>query len=121
MAFTVTLDSKTLVNLAQRPAVVPKWAKLSFQKCPNCPVKNADAAACPVALSLAGVVQGFADVFSFDRVAVRVTTPFANLRAARPVGASGAQPIAGSVDGDQRVPHLGEIAAADAFSPALRH
>ena len=75
VAFTVTLDPKTLLNLASAPAVAPEWAKLSFQKCPNCPLEDTGVSACPGALSLADVVNGFADVFSFDRVAVRVTTP----------------------------------------------
>ena len=75
MAFTVTLDPKTLVNLAPAPAIVPAWATLSFEKCPNCPLKDTAGSSCPVASSLAEVVSGFADVFSYDRVAVRVTTP----------------------------------------------
>ncbi len=72
VAFTVKLDPLTMWNLAPTPTVVPDWAKLSFQKCPNCPLGEAASAACPAALQLSEVVNGFRDVFSFDRVAVRV-------------------------------------------------
>lgn len=74
-SFTVQLDPRTLVNLAPPPAVTPDWAALAYEQCPNCPLDEAVTAHCPVARHLSEVVQGFADVFSFDRVAARVTVP----------------------------------------------
>lgn len=73
--FTVQIDPKTLLNAAAPPVVVPEWAKLSFQKCPNCPLREEDSPACPPALRLSEVVPRFADIFSFARVSARVTVP----------------------------------------------
>lgn len=72
VAFTVTLDAHTGLNLAQPPKAIPEWAKLSFQKCPNCPLNEATSPACPVALQLSEVVDAFRDMFSYDRVSARV-------------------------------------------------
>ncbi|MFO0598427.1 MAG: hypothetical protein U0228_24185 [Myxococcaceae bacterium] len=73
--FTVELDGKTLANLAPHPSSPPEWTKLEFQQCPNCPLKPKDAPHCPVALQLSHVVNEFASVFSYERVAVKVTVP----------------------------------------------
>ncbi len=74
-AFSITLDPKTLLNTAPAPDSPPAWAKLSFQKCPNCPLREEDSPSCPAALSLREVVASFADIFSYERVSARVTVP----------------------------------------------
>ena len=70
--FVVKLDPKTLLNVAAPPDPAPEWTKLSFSKCPNCPLKGES---CPAALSLTDVVSHFADIFSYERVSARVTVP----------------------------------------------
>lgn len=73
--FTIRLDPKTLMNSAPAPSQPPDWARLSFNKCSNCPLRDEDAECCPAAVQLSEVVAGFADVFSFARVSARVTVP----------------------------------------------
>ena len=73
--FTIGLDAKTLMNVAPAPVPPPPWAKLSFQKCPNCPLREDDSPSCPAALGLSDVVTSFADIFSYERVSARVTVP----------------------------------------------
>ncbi|MDP3152770.1 MAG: hypothetical protein Q8N23_08875 [Archangium sp.] len=73
--FTITLDPKTLQNTSPAPVPPPAWAKLSFQKCPNCPLREEDSPHCPAALGLTDVVAQFADIFSYERVSARVTVP----------------------------------------------
>jgi hypothetical protein len=74
-AFSITLDPKILQNTAPAPSSPPAWAKLSFQKCSNCPLREEDSPSCPAALTLSEVVESFADIFSYERVSARVTVP----------------------------------------------
>jgi hypothetical protein len=73
--FTIRLDPKTLLNAAPLPESIPEWARLSFNQCGNCPLKEADSPACPAAIRLPEVVAGFGDIFSYARVSARVTVP----------------------------------------------
>jgi hypothetical protein len=73
--FEIRLDPRTLVNVEPPPPVMPEWARLSFHKCPNCPLQDGASVACPVALRLSDVVPRFAQMFSFDKVSARVTVP----------------------------------------------
>lgn len=75
VAFRVELDPKSLLNVGPTPRPAPQWTRLGYQKCPNCPLDEADVPHCPVALHLSDVVERFARTFSFDRVAARVTVP----------------------------------------------
>ena len=72
-AFNITLDPKTLLNTAPAPDSPPAWAKLSFEKCANCPLREEDTPSCPAALTLSEVVASFAHIFSYERVSARVT------------------------------------------------
>lgn len=71
--FRVALDPKTLLNAAEAPASPPDWARLDFERCPDCPL--AGTSTCPVAARLAEVVSRFADVSSHARVSVEVRVP----------------------------------------------
>lgn len=50
----------------------PEWTRLAFNQCAGCPLDTAKVAHCPAALHLANVIDGFADVVSFDKVRVTV-------------------------------------------------
>lgn len=73
--FTIQLDPRTLENVAPPPVPPPAWTKLSFEKCPNCPLREDESPSCPAALRLTDVVSSFADIFSYARVTARVTVP----------------------------------------------
>jgi hypothetical protein len=61
-----------------REAVAPKWTRLDYQQCSNCPLSKADFSHCPVAVDLYGVIQDFQDLPAFKKVRVRVATPERN-------------------------------------------
>lgn len=71
--FEVTLDSKTLDLLLDKDSSRPEWTKLKYEQCENCPLGD-EVEYCPVAVSLANVVEGFADAVSFDTATVTVET-----------------------------------------------
>ena len=71
--FTIRLDPKTLALLPEeRPR--PAWTKLSYQKCPNCPLQEARHEYCPAAVSLIGVADLFKGSLSYEEVEVCVET-----------------------------------------------
>ncbi|MBI3564725.1 MAG: hypothetical protein HY079_05975 [Elusimicrobia bacterium] len=66
-AFEVRLDPTTM-RLLDQPAeeTLPEWTRLDAGKCGNCPLKSETTPRCPAAVSLAGVVEGFRDVLSYE-------------------------------------------------------
>ena len=50
----------------------PAWAALAFNQCNGCPFSAADKPHCPAALHMAGVIDGFTDLVSYDKVRVSV-------------------------------------------------
>lgn len=55
-------------NVSQPPA----WTALGFNQCTGCPFNAAETPHCPAALQLAGVIDGFTDIVSYDKVKVTV-------------------------------------------------
>jgi len=71
---SASAEASTRPNLpANAPANPPEWAALKFHQCKNCPLP-AEATHCPSALQLSGVIDGFADVISYDNLQVTVET-----------------------------------------------
>ncbi len=57
------------------PAVIdnpPPWTALTFNQCSGCPLNAAQTPHCPAALHLSGVIDGFTDLVSYDKVRVTV-------------------------------------------------
>lgn len=57
------------------PPVVPdppSWTALAFNQCAGCPFNAAQTPHCPAALQMAGVIDGFTDLVSYDKVRVSV-------------------------------------------------
>lgn len=54
--------------------VHPEWARLNYEQCACCPLKEADCAHCPVAVRINDVMDAFADNNSIERVKVTVET-----------------------------------------------
>lgn len=50
----------------------PAWTALAFNQCNGCPFNAADTPHCPAALQLSGVIEGFTDIVSYDKVKVAV-------------------------------------------------
>jgi hypothetical protein len=69
--FDVILDAQTL-RVQQPPlAKNPEWTKLNYHKCGNCPLKD-DLEFCPVAVSIAHLIDEFKFSTSFERTWVTV-------------------------------------------------
>jgi hypothetical protein len=50
----------------------PPWTALTFNQCAGCPLNAAETPHCPAALHLSGVIDGFTDLVSYDKVKVTV-------------------------------------------------
>ena len=50
----------------------PAWTALAFNQCNGCPFNAAETPHCPAALQLSGVIEGFTDIVSYDKVKVSV-------------------------------------------------
>jgi hypothetical protein len=70
--FDLRLDQANLRLQARRPADLPLWALLSYEKCEHCPLNEQEHAYCPIAANLASVVEEFRNFLSHERVSVTV-------------------------------------------------
>ena len=72
--FSLKLDRETLTFAYSEINDAPEWAKLSYNKCTNCPLSEIDNDYCPVALNLNNLTEEFNTVVSHESVSVSVTT-----------------------------------------------
>jgi len=72
--FEVVLNEATLELQREDPNPKPEWTKLNYSQCENCPLP-ATVQYCPVAVSLAGLVEAFSDAASYEAAEVTVETP----------------------------------------------
>ncbi|MEM9386591.1 MAG: hypothetical protein AAGA68_16150 [Pseudomonadota bacterium] len=63
------------MRLPRGHAPAAPWTDLVFNQCPNCPLSEDEASACPAAARLAGIVPQFEQVVSYDELSVEVETP----------------------------------------------
>jgi hypothetical protein len=70
--FALELDRDTAELTPPHNPDPPAWTKLAFNQCTNCPFDKAKVSHCPAALHLAEVIDGFADLVSYDTVRVAV-------------------------------------------------
>lgn len=74
--FEIVLDPVTLLIKAHVPAHnLPYWAKLEYEQCACCPLKPKEQEFCPVAVSMAEVVDEFKDIVSYQNCDIRCDTP----------------------------------------------
>ena len=71
--FEVVLDEATLELVREDLNPKPVWTKLKYSQCENCPLPDS-AEYCPVAVSLAGLVDTFSDAVSYEAATVTVET-----------------------------------------------
>ena len=72
--FSVRLDNETLQLIADPPNPAPEWTELAFNKCPNCPLAEAEHKHCPVALNISDLVKNFAGSVSHEKVNLKIET-----------------------------------------------
>jgi hypothetical protein len=70
--FDIRLDRSNLLLQARRPADLPLWSLLTFEKCEICPLQETEHTYCPIAANLAGVVEEFRNLLSHEKVSVTV-------------------------------------------------
>lgn len=71
--FEVVLDEATLALQREDLDPKPEWTKLNYSQCENCPLPDT-VRYCPVAVSLAGLVETFSDAVSYEAAEVTVET-----------------------------------------------
>jgi hypothetical protein len=71
--FLLELDKDTAELVTKTVANPPAWTALEYQQCANCPLPP-KVKRCPSALHLAGVIDRFADLVSYDNIHVAVET-----------------------------------------------
>lgn len=72
--FEVVLNGTTLELIRDDPKPKPEWTKLKYAQCEKCPLPDS-IEYCPVAVSLAKLVESFNDAASYESAAVTVETP----------------------------------------------
>lgn len=72
--FPLEMDRDTAELSPPGVAEPPAWTALAFNQCSGCPLKAEQAPQCPAALHLSGVIDGFTDLVSYDKVRVTVET-----------------------------------------------
>lgn len=76
----VRLDAETLeASSSDEPA--PEWARLQFHICPNCPLAESGTPDCPMAKSLAGLLEDAGKTVSYDKVRIVVQSSFRTISA----------------------------------------
>jgi hypothetical protein len=70
--FALELDRDTAELTPPESPDPPAWTRLAFNQCSGCPLEKSKVSHCPAALHLAAVIDGFADLVSYDTVRVAV-------------------------------------------------
>jgi hypothetical protein len=69
--FNAALDSTSLRMLNTPKTLYPPWCELGFHQCPICPLD--EITHCPAATNMAGLVERFDQLLSYDTTTVSVT------------------------------------------------
>ena len=72
--FPVRLASDSAELAPASTENAPEWTRLRFNQCSDCPLSAAKVSHCPAALHMAGLIDEFTDVVSFDQVRVTAQT-----------------------------------------------
>jgi len=73
--FDLHLDPLTLEQVAPPPEICAPWTRLEFHQCANCPLSVESDPHCPVAVHLQSLEAGFAGLWSYDELHMKVITP----------------------------------------------
>ena len=72
--YDLELDRDSALLVSKPSGDPPAWTLMSFNQCSGCPFEATKVSHCPAAVQLAGVIEGFADMVSYDKVRVTVET-----------------------------------------------
>lgn len=72
--FDILIDREDLVSLPREHPDPPSWAEMNRHKCENCTLDEKANPYCPIALNLSEIAKQFIDLYSYENVAVTVTT-----------------------------------------------
>jgi hypothetical protein len=72
--FDLQLDARSLELINKGSQDFPFWTDLEYHQCPHCPLNKESVPHCPVATTLASVIERFENVFSYDEVDLEVIT-----------------------------------------------
>ena len=72
--FDIKLDPVTLDCMQTERKTTPEWTRLEYSRCDNCPLDSSKFEFCPIAVTLAELVDSFKDMISYEDVDVMLTT-----------------------------------------------
>lgn len=72
--FHLELDAETLSLRSPAAEPYPDWTRLTYQQCPNCPLREKDSPHCPVARNLVDIIDFFKNSISCDKARVEITS-----------------------------------------------
>ena len=72
--FKLEINRRNLELKGNIPERLPRWTKLDFFQCSNCPLDVVSHTHCPLAANIANIVRRFDGLFSFDKIRVEVFT-----------------------------------------------
>ena len=67
-AFDLKIDRNTGKRIPEQQNEFPDWARLSFEKCPNCPLIETESEFCPAAIALMDTVRRLGRTLSHAKV-----------------------------------------------------
>ncbi len=70
--FDIVFRADTLSIILDQKADVPEWTRLSFSKCPNCPLDEKCHSVCPAAISLVDIINIFQSSLSYEHATVTI-------------------------------------------------
>lgn len=70
--FELEMDRDTAQLAPAADRELPAWTELTFNQCQGCPLQTSTHSHCPAAVYLSGVIDGFTDLVSYDKVRVTV-------------------------------------------------
>lgn len=70
--FTIHLDRNSAEILPPEIPSLPPWTELSFLTCPHCPLDTETVSHCPLAVSIAGIINKFDALASYQETAITV-------------------------------------------------
>ena len=72
--FNLRLNANNITLIDESFCDLPEWTHLEFHQCVHCPLSSETHSNCPVAVSLANVIERFDNVVSYDEIDLEVIT-----------------------------------------------